>query len=160
MSENRPSFVHVSYIASTIDKVFAALTDGKFTQEYWGGEIIESDWKKGSPVQLTRRKSGKKSVHGVVLECDPPSLLVMSWNHVKPGEAPAPAPATKVTFVLKQVTPGNVRLEVKHEAHEPGSEVPEGVREGWPAVLSSLKSYLETGEALESTRQWEQKYDV
>ncbi len=156
MSEKKPTFVHVSYIASTIDKVFAALTDGKFTQEYWGGEVVQSDWKKGSPVQFTRRKSGLKSVHGVVLECDPPSLLVMTWHHPKPGVAPG---ASKVTFQLKQVTPGNVRLQVMHEEHEPGSVVIDDVREGWPAVLSSLKSYLETGEPLETTCQWEQKYD-
>ena len=152
MSEKKPSFVHVSYIASTIDKVFAALTDGKFTQEYWGGEIVESDWKKGSPVQFARRGTGVGSVKGVVLECDPPSLLSYSWTSLKPGMG---GPATKVTFLLKQVTPNNVCLRVIHEEHEPGSDVHDNFREGWPAVLSSLKSYLETGEPLEATRMWE-----
>ncbi len=155
---SKPSFVHVSYIAATAEKVFAALTDGKFTQEYWGGEIVESDWKKGSPVTFKKRKTGRTSVKGVVLECDPPTLLSYTWVHVAP-DAP-PAPATKVTFQLKQVTPGNVRLQITHEAHEPGSQLHDMVREGWPAVLSSLKSLLETGQPLETTCQWEQKYNA
>jgi uncharacterized protein YndB with AHSA1/START domain len=154
MSENKPGFVHVSYIASTADKVFAALTDGRFTQEYWAGHIVESDWKKGSPVRLYKRGGSEDSVRGTVLECDPPSLLVYTWTSLKAGAATA---ATKVTFSLKQVTPGNVRLQVVHEPHEPGSEVHEMVREGWGAVLSSLKTYLETGKPLESTQRWERE---
>ena len=153
MSESKPAFVHVSYIASTADKVFAALTDGRFTQEYWAGRIIESDWKKGSPVRFRKRSGGDDGTQGTVLECDPPSLLVYTWSHVSPsGER---TPASKVTFTLKQVTPGNVRLQIVHEAHDPGSEVVEVVREGWSAVLSSLKSYLETGKPLEATQRWE-----
>jgi uncharacterized protein YndB with AHSA1/START domain len=150
MSDAKPSFVHVSYIATTADKLFAALTDGKFTQEYWGGKVVESDWKKGSPVRLYSRADGKEAVRGVVLECDPPSLLSYTWASQTMG-----GPATKVTFMIKQVTPNNVRLQVVHEAHEPGSEVHEMVREGWSAILSSLKSLLETGKPLEATQQWE-----
>ncbi|HEX8950190.1 MAG TPA: SRPBCC family protein [Polyangia bacterium] len=154
MSDPKPSFVHVSYIASTADKVFAALTDGKFTQEYWAGRVVESDWKKGSPVRFFRRGGGEDySVRGVVLEHDPPSLLSYTWEHMAPG-APR-TPATRVTFTLKQVTPNNVRLQVVHEAHEPGSELRDEVREGWSAILSSLKSYLETGRPLEATQRWE-----
>ena len=146
MSNDKPSFVHVSYIATTADKLFAALTDGRFTQEYWAGNVVESDWKKGSPVRFTKG-SGCDGPRGVVLECDPPSLLSYTWSQ-------AGAPASKVTFSLKQVTPGNVRLQVVHEVHEPGSEIGDNVREGWSAVLSSLKSYLEPGEALEAPKRW------
>ena len=146
---DKPSFVHVSYIASTAEKVFAALTDGKFTQEYWAGRIVESDWKKGSPVRFrVRGRDSDDGVHGVVLECDPPLLLSYSWQHERPG-APS-GPATKVTFTLKQVTPNNVRLQIVHE----GDLHPE-VREGWSAILSSLKTFLETGKPLEATQQWE-----
>src|SRR3954467_13785430 len=113
---DKPSFVHVSYIATTADKLFAALTDGRFTQEYWAGRVIESDWKKGSPVRFTGCSGPDGGPRGVVLECDPPSLLSYTWAH-------GGAPATKVTFSLKQVTPGNVRLQVVHEAHDPGSDV-------------------------------------
>ena len=154
MSEKKPSFVHVSYIASTADKVFAALTDGRFTQEYWGGRIVESDWKKGSPVRFSTRSGGDGGVKGTVVECDPPSLLVYTWQQSLPG-AP-PLPATKVTFSIKQVTPNNVRLQIVHEPHEAGSEIHDMVREGWSAILSSLKSYLETGKPLEATQRWEQ----
>jgi uncharacterized protein YndB with AHSA1/START domain len=150
MSDGKPTFVHVSYIATSADKLFAALTDGKFTQEYWGGKRVHSDWKKGSPVRWSNRGGGAHGLTGVVLECDPPSLLAYTWQQ---GDNPA----TKVTFQVKQVSPGNVRLQVTHELHEPGSEIADNVREGWAAVLSSLKSYLETGEALESTKLWEQR---
>ena len=149
-SEKKPSFVHVSYIAASADKVFAALTDGKFTQEYWAGRTIESDWKKGSPVRFRKRGGADDDFVGVVVDCDPPTLLAYTW--CKSG-----APATKVTFTLKQVTPTNTRLQIVHEAHEPGSEVHEMVREGWSAILSSLKSYLETGKPLEATQNWERE---
>jgi uncharacterized protein YndB with AHSA1/START domain len=148
MSDQKPSFVHVSYIATTADKLFAALTDGRFTQEYWGGRVVQSDWKKGSPVRFTKRAGGDDGVRGTVLEHDPPSLLAYSWSH-------GGAPATKVTFTIKQVTPNNVRLQVVHEAYEAGSEIMDVVREGWSAILSSLKSYLETGKPLEATQRWE-----
>jgi uncharacterized protein YndB with AHSA1/START domain len=148
MSEK--SFVHVSYIAASADKVFAALTDGKFTQEYWAGRRIESDWKQGSLVRFFKRSGGDDEFKGVVLQCDPPSLLAYTW-------AKAGGPATKVTFTLKQVTPSNTRLQIVHETHEPGSEVVDGVREGWSAILSSLKSYLETGKPLEATQNWERE---
>ena len=147
---NDKSFVHVSYIATSAEKLFAALTDGKFTQEYWGGQIVQSDWKKGSPVRFEKRGGKAGTLHGVVLDCDPPSLLAYTWQN---GDKPA----TKVTFHIKQVTPGNVRLQVTHELHDAGSEIAGDVREGWSAVLSSLKSYLETGSALEATRLWEQR---
>jgi uncharacterized protein YndB with AHSA1/START domain len=148
---DKPSFVYTSYIATTADKLFAALTDGKFTQEYWGGKVVESDWKKGSPVRIYSRGNGSEAVRGVVLECDPPTLLSYTWSSLATG---APGPAGKVTFSIKQVTPNNVRLQVVHEPHE-GGQVPEMVQEGWSAILSSLKSMLETGQPLEATRQWE-----
>ncbi len=151
MSESKPSFVHVSYIATTADKLFAALTDGKFTQEYWAGRIIESEWTKGAPVRFRKRSGGDDGVKGVVLEYDPPSLLSYTWSHAAQG------PATKVTFRIKPVSPTNVRLEIVHEAHEPGSQIHDMVREGWSAILSSLKSYLETGQPLEATREWEKQ---
>jgi uncharacterized protein YndB with AHSA1/START domain len=154
MTDSKPSFVHVSYIATTAEKLFAALTDGKFTQEYWGGRIVDSDWKKGSPVRFSKRGGGEDSMRGTVLECDPPSLLVYTWQSVQGGVVGA---ATKVTFAIKQVTPNNVRLQLTHEAHEAGSDVQDMVREGWSAILSSLKSYLETGQPLEATQQWEKQ---
>src|SRR5690349_3316433 len=115
MSESKPSFVHVSYIATTAEKLFAALTDGKFTQEYWGGRVVESEWKKGAPVRFAKRSDGSVSMQGTVLECDPPSLLVYTWQSVQGG---APGAATRVTFRIKQVTPNNVRLELIHEPHD------------------------------------------
>ena len=150
---NRPSFVYVTYIATTPEKLWTALTDGKFTQEYWGGRVVESDWKPGSPIFFRTTNGAPDLVRAKVIEIEPPSRLVMSWTHeIAPGE-PLP-PASRVTFEIDRAGPVNVKLTVVHEEFEPGSEVNEGLRNGWPAILSSLKSLLETGEALDISKRW------
>jgi uncharacterized protein YndB with AHSA1/START domain len=149
---DRPSFVYVTYIATTPEKLWRALTDGTVTREYWGGRTIESDWKVGSPFLLRKQDGSGDGAHGVVLEAEPPHKLVLSWGFARPGEA-AP-PASRVTFTIEKTGPADVKLRVVHEAHEPGSRVDEQVREGWSAILSSLKTLLETGQALEVTRRW------
>lgn len=153
MSDPKPSFVYVTYIASTADRVWTALTDGKFTREYWGGRVVESDWQVGSPVRFRKGDAEHDVVRGTVLECERPSRLVMSWAYQPTLDEPF-TPASRVTFTIKQVTPVNVRLSIVHEEYEPGSDVDDRLREGWSAILSSLKSYLETGEALDATKRW------
>jgi uncharacterized protein YndB with AHSA1/START domain len=146
---SRPSFVYVSYIATTRDKLWAALTDAKFTREYWGGHEVESDWKVGSKVVY--RMAGADRVHGTVLESEPGAKLVLTWVSMKPDGA---KPATKVSFVIDAAGPEDVKLTVTHEEHEPGSEVGDDLRMGWPAVLSSLKTMLETGRGLDMVKRW------
>ncbi|UQA59787.1 SRPBCC family protein [Polyangium aurulentum] len=150
---NRPSFVYVTYIATTPEKLWTALTDGKFTQEYWGGRRVESDWKPGSPVFFRTTNGAPDVVRAKVIEVDPPSRLVMSWTREIAPQTPLP-PATRVIFTIDPAGPVNVKLTVVHEEFEPGSEVEDGLRNGWPAILSSLKSLLETGEALDISKRW------
>ncbi len=151
---DRPSFVYVVYIASTPDKVWRALTDGEFTREYWGGRSIESAWTPGAPYTLRKLDGNDYMAKGKVLEIDPPKRLVLSWTFDAGGQ---PSPSSRVTFTVSPAGPSNVRLMIVHEEDEPGSRVPDEVREGWSAILSSLKSLLETGRALEVTKQWAQK---
>lgn len=141
------SFVYVTYIATTPDKLWRALTDGKFTREYWGGRSIESSWEKGAPFVMRKLDGTDEGTKGTVLEIDPPKRLVLSWLFGGGG------PATTVTFTITQASPQNVRLMIVHEPAA-GGTIPEMAREGWAAILSSLKSFLETGQALEATKRW------
>jgi len=147
---NRPEFVYVSYIATTRDKLWAALTDGKFTREYWGGNEIEGDWKAGGKV-VNRHPVTGRGVTGTILELEPGARLVMTWRHT-PSETPRPA--TKVSFLIEAAGPENVKLTVVHEPYEPGSEITDDLRNGWPAILSSLKTMLETGAGLDVVKRW------
>jgi len=147
---DRPSFVYVTYINTSAEKLWTALTDGKFTREYWGGRAIASDWKVGSEVRLTKQNGSDDGARINVLEIDPPAKLVLSWRS---GFQPT-GPATRVTFTIQPAGPKNVKLTVVHEEYEPGSMVHDMLREGWSAILSSLKTFLETGEALDVTRRW------
>jgi uncharacterized protein YndB with AHSA1/START domain len=152
--QKKPSFVYVTYIASTPEKVWAALTDARFTVEYWAGRKVESDWKVGSPVYFRTGNPQHDSAHGYVLEIEPGSRLVTSWVAKSSDGKETGGPKTKVTYLVERAGSENVKLTVIHEEHEPGSEVKDDVRQGWPAVLSSLKSYLETGSALAITKSW------
>jgi uncharacterized protein YndB with AHSA1/START domain len=137
----KPSFVYCTYIASTPEKIWEALTGGDFTAQYWGGRRIESDWKPGSAVKH-RQEDGSYEWQGEVLEADPPKLLSYTFDVLDDGE-----PASRVTFELVPFM-GHVRLTLTHDDFEPGSKTFEGISQGWPAILSSLKSLLETGKPL------------
>ena len=140
---DRPTFVYVTYIEATPDKVWTALTDADLTAEYWGHSNV-SDWKVGSSWQHQRTDgSGIADVVGTVVESVPPRRLVTTW--AGPDEVRAGGP-TQVTFDIEPF--GDiVRLTVTHENLADEAEV-EGVMAGWAAVLSNLKSLLETGHTL------------
>lgn len=146
--DSRP-FVYVIYIATTPEQLWRALTDGKFTREYWGGRSIECAWEKGAPFVMRKADGSDEGTKGEVLEIDPPKKLVLSWRF----GGGLGGPATTVTFTIAPASPQNVRLMIVHEPGE-GGAIPEMAREGWSAILSSLKSFLETGQALEATRRW------
>jgi uncharacterized protein YndB with AHSA1/START domain len=147
----RPDFVYAVYIAAPIERVWAALTDGAISREYWGGRQVESDWRVGSPVLFRIDADTHDIVRAKVLAIDPPRHLAMGWTY---DQEPMP-PASRVTYTLEQASPENVKLTVIHEVWEAGSEVDERLKNGWPAILSSLKSYLETGKPLDYTKRWE-----
>ena len=136
-------FVYVSYIATTPEKVWSALVDGELTREYWKHENI-SDWKPGSKWSHVAN-DGKRTVKivGEILESVPNRRLVMTW-----GDAIAAvekATRSKVTIDIETVG-DMVRLTVTHEELTP--EMARKISAGWPRVVSSLKSFLETGRPL------------
>src|SRR5262245_19212311 len=150
MSE--PKFVYVTYIATTPEKLWQALTDGAFTERYWFGTRLESDWTLGAAVMFMR---DNQTVYdsGEVLGCDPPRRLAYSWRVESHEEFRGERPS-RVTFEIEQMTDhggkrSEVKLTVTHDDFDVGSKVLAAVSGGWPVVLASLKSFLETGDALE-----------
>lgn len=154
----RPEFMYITYIATSREKLWQALTDGDFTRQYWGDRAVSSDWQVGSAVKFRRTRANNEPdvVRGKVLEIDPPRRLVMSWGYQLAPDAPE-TPASKVTYTLTQAGPENVKLTVTHEVWEDGSTVDQGLIEGWSAILSSLKTWLETGDSLDVTKRWAQE---
>lgn len=139
---SKSTFVYVTYIRSTPDKVFKALTDAEITRQYWGHENI-SDWKPGSGWKHRDPKSGATRILGEVVESKPPERLVITWASPENADR-----RSRVTFETETVA-DMVKLTVTHDDLEAGSEMDKGIRFGWPRVLSSLKSYLETGKPLD-----------
>ena len=138
-------FVYVTYIHATPERVWQALTQGDFTSRYWGGRRITSDWQVGSPVSHVRDDGGS-DWQGEVLEAEPPLHLSYSF-HMQISEAHRNEPASKVTFDIEPAG-GVVKLTLTHRDFLPDSATHETTRHGWPAILSSLKSLLETGQPL------------
>jgi uncharacterized protein YndB with AHSA1/START domain/DNA-binding transcriptional ArsR family regulator len=139
----RPGYVYVTYIESSPERVWEALTDPRLTAEFWGHSNV-SDWQAGSPWEHLRTDgSGIADVAGTVLESAPPLRLVLTFD--APG-AVAPGGPSTVTF---QVEPYHeiVRLTVTHENLADDGAL-EAVSAGWPAVCANLKSLLETGRVL------------
>jgi uncharacterized protein YndB with AHSA1/START domain len=144
---NNEQFVYVIYIASTPEKVWKALFYGEMTKQYWDRENV-SDWKPGSKWEHQRFDSAKTvDLVGEVLESVPPKRLVLTW-----AAAADAADKTKHTRVAIDIEPvGNkVRLTVTHDEFKPGTDMLAKISNGWPRVLSSLKSFLETGKALDT----------
>ncbi|OAR22559.1 ArsR family transcriptional regulator [Streptomyces sp. ERV7] len=139
----KPEFVYTTYIEATPEKVWEALTDPDMTAAYWGHSNV-SDWRAGSPWEHRRVDgSGIADVVGTVVEADPPSRLVFTW--AGPDEERPDGPAT-VTFALKPLG-GTVQLTVTHENLRDDKERREAAG-GWSAVLSNLKTFVESGKPL------------
>jgi uncharacterized protein YndB with AHSA1/START domain len=146
MSNEKTSFVYVTYIRSTPEKVFEAITRPEITRRYWGHENV-SDWKPGATWQHVRANEQRTvNIVGKVVEVVPPTRLVITWAN--PAQADDPASYSRVTFTVEPYD-GMVRLTVAHNELEAGSGMAKGIQRGWPIVLSSLKSLLETGEAID-----------
>ncbi len=142
---SKPEFVYVIYIQSTAEKIWQALTDPEMTKEFWGRHQNRSDWKPGSEWRhVSYDDATDIAVAGTVVESDPPRRLVLSW--ARPNETDV----SRVTFEIDDFM-ASARLTVTHD--ELSEEMLSKIRAGWPAVLSSLKSLLETGASLPMTRQ-------
>jgi|SRR5580658_1413833 DNA-binding transcriptional ArsR family regulator/uncharacterized protein YndB with AHSA1/START domain len=164
---DQKTFVYTTYIHATPERVWQGLTDPAFTKRYWrhpvsGGVSLPSDWQKGSTYDVVYEEVGLviSDREQVVLESDPYRRLAYTWHTFTPewavhhdiDEATAAAwrsePRSKVAFDIEEAGPGVVKLTVVHDGFELGSSVLQGVSNGWPAVLASLKTLLETGSAL------------
>ena len=144
MTAERTSFVYVTFIAAAPEKVFQAITSADISARYWGHANV-SDWQPGSRWEHVRNQGGTVELVGRVIEHSPPSKLVISW--VNQSQEAEPEAYSRVTF---DVIPydGMTKLVVTHDDLIKGSGMERGVSKGWPIVLSSLKSYLETGTGL------------
>lgn len=152
---SKPEFVYVTYIATTTEQLWAALTSGEFTKKYWYNRRIASNWQAGWPVRFFDGDSDVVTDDGVVLESDPPKRLSYTFRPVGldlPGEAMV---YTRVTFVL-DASDGMVKLTLVHD-EMPSEQMAEAYREGWAPILSSLKTFLETGNPLPQMRSLEEK---
>ena len=146
---NKPSFVYVTYIRSTPEKVWDAITDRAVSGQYWGGgcHMNVSDWKVGSKWEHQRNDgSAEVDIIGTVIESNRPGRLVITW--AAPSEARDPEKTSRVVFEIESHKNDVVRLTVTHSELEPGSDMLRGISSGWPLVLSSLKSFLETGQVV------------
>jgi len=151
---DKPSFVYVIYIAATAEQVFEALTSADMSERYWVGNRLQSDWKVGSPFALQLKREGNR-VTGTVLEVDPPRRLAYTFHSQHDGlgsEGPS-----RVTFEIESHK-DQVRLTITHDEFPPGSKVFEHINRGWPLVLSSLKSFLESGRVLRAP--WYEEADA
>jgi uncharacterized protein YndB with AHSA1/START domain len=139
------AFVYVTYISAKQEQVWKGLLDSEFTRKYWEHDNV-SDWKPGSRWEHKRTDgSGTVDMVGKVIESSPPRRLVMTW--ARPAEEQIEAAHSRVTIELEPID-SMVKLTVTHDKLAPGSDMLKGISNGWPRVLSSLKSLLETGKPL------------
>jgi len=144
-------FIYVIYIRTTPKKLWQALTTPEFNRQFFYGTAQESDWKPGAAWRLVKPDGGICD-SGEVLEIEPPRRLVLKWRNEFMPELRAEGYSRMTCELEKQGA--SVKLTIVHEMDQAGSKFIESVSEGWPPILSSLKSLLETGESLEETRKW------
>jgi len=146
MSKEKTSFVYVTYIRSTPEKVFEAIIKPEIARRYWGHENV-SDWRAGSSWEHVRIDEQRTvDLVGKVVEITPPTRLVITWANA--SQAADPASYSRVSFDVVAYEE-MVRLTVTHDELEAGSGMAKGIQHGWPMVLSSLKSLLETGQGMD-----------
>jgi uncharacterized protein YndB with AHSA1/START domain len=150
-AEGKSSFVYVTYIRATPERVWRALTEPEFTRQFWAGTTQECEWRIGAPWRIMI-PDGRVADQGEVLEIEPHRRLVLKWqNEFKPELRQEGA--SRLTYLLEPEG-DMVRLTVHHEIDRPQSRLIEAVSGGWPLILASLKSLIETGESLAATREW------
>jgi uncharacterized protein YndB with AHSA1/START domain len=142
---DRSTFTYAIYISASAETIWRALLDGQFTRQYWGHDNV-SDWKPGSPWEHRRADgSNQVAILGEVVEADPPHRLVLTW--ADPSHKNDKSRHSRVQFDIENVA-DMVRLTITHEHLDP--EMGRKISEGWPRVLSSLKSLLERGKPLDT----------
>jgi uncharacterized protein YndB with AHSA1/START domain len=143
--------VYVTFIRTTPEKLWQALTEPEFTRKFWVDTVQECEWKPGASWKLMA-PDGRVADAGQVVEIDPPRKLVLTWqNHLFP-EMTAEG-FSRMTYEL-EAKGETVKLTLTHTIEKSDSKLIKGVAGGWPMILASLKSLLETGEPLEGTSTW------
>ena len=138
----KSQFVYVTYIRTTPEKLWTALTDAEFMKQYWFGMHCESAFTTGAPWRLVG-ETGEVWDAGEIVEADPPRKLVIRWTHQKKPELTAEGPS----LCTMEIAPEGkaVKLSITHSVEREHSKLVEAVSGGWPKILSNLKSLLETG---------------
>jgi uncharacterized protein YndB with AHSA1/START domain len=147
----KDQFVYVTYIRTTPEKLWKALIEPEFTRQFWCDTTQESEWKPGASWKILM-PDGRVADSGEVVEIEPHRRLVLKWRNEFRPELKAEG-YSRLTYQLEKEGK-SVKLTVIHEMEKEGSKFIEAVSRGWPHILASLKSLLETGESLEETREW------
>jgi uncharacterized protein YndB with AHSA1/START domain len=147
----KDQFVYVTYIRTTPEKLWQALIDPEFTRQFWCETWQDCEWKPGASWRLMI-PDGRVADSGEVVEIEPGRRLVLTWrNEFKPEMREEGH--SRLTYEIEQ-TGESAKLTVIHEMEKPDSKLIEATSNGWPHLLASLKSLLETGAPLEETRRW------
>ena len=141
----KSSFVYVTYIRTTTEKLWTAITTPEFMRKYWFGMNFEADWKVGSPWKLVF-PDGRIADAGEIVEIEKPRRLVLKWRNELRSELHEEGYARCVIEI--EQAGDVVKLTITHHIDKPGSKLIDAVSAGWPKILSSLKTLLETGTAL------------
>jgi len=147
----KSQFAYVTYIRTTPAKLWKALIDPEFTRQWWCNTHHDCDWKVGSSWKIMI-PDGRVADAGEVVEIIPEKRLVLKWRNEFMPELKAEG-YTRMTCEIEQAGE-SVKLSILHESEVAESKMIQSVSGGWPVLLSSLKSLLETGEALEETKHW------
>jgi uncharacterized protein YndB with AHSA1/START domain len=138
----KSTYVYVTYIRTTPEKLWSALTDEEFMKQYWFGIYCESEWTPGSSWKMVH-PDGRISDAGEILEADPPRRLVIRWQH---EDKPAlKAEGYSLCTMELEPTGRAVKLSITHSIDRESSKLITAVSGGWPMIVSNLKSLLETG---------------
>src|SRR5262249_736965 len=141
-------FTYVTHINTTPEKLWEALTKPEFTQQYWGGLRIQSDWTTGASIKLLK-PDGSIDLKGEVLQAEPPRVLSYTFQS-RDNDGSAIESPTRVVFEIT-ASFGVTKLTVTHDNFAPDSKMFLQISNGWQAILSSLKTLLETGKPLPFT---------
>ena len=142
----KPSHVYVVYIRATPERIWDALTQSEFTQQYFYGSTVESDWTPGSAY--IREIDGETAIVGEVLVAERPSRLSLTFDARWDDEV-APDPPSRVTWEIEPAGDGLSKLTVVHDGFDSETNTYRQAAGGMPYILSGLKTLLETGEPLQ-----------
>jgi uncharacterized protein YndB with AHSA1/START domain len=144
-------FVYVTYIRTTPEKLWKALIEPEFTRQYWCNTTQESEWKPGTTWRIVT-PDGRTADSGEIIAIEPQQRMVLTWRHELDDDLRAEG-YSRLTYDLEQNGEA-VKFTVTHTMDKSDSEFIQAIATGWPPILSSLKSLLETGQSLKATRCW------